>query len=220
MTPDEFRKMRKATRLTQAQMGARLGYSRQAVIAWEANDHAIPDDVLDKLIERSLAPNPEPAKPVLAGTHPELFHGPKGYRTANHKHPYWWRYSTRVGHFVALRFGQAERDRLRNLPTYPADIGTVEWTPARAVAFIVGLGAPEKIAKDIAREIGFDIPPDSSSDYLRAHNDYLLAHGTLAGFSHPDHPQAAPIEYTGPTPEIGALDDFQIPGILTPNPKD
>ena len=56
MTNEEFKKLRKAARMTQAQFGERLGYSRQAVIHWEAGTHTIPDDVMDKLMERSLAP--------------------------------------------------------------------------------------------------------------------------------------------------------------------
>lgn len=67
MTPEDFRKLRKAARLNQAQMAERLGVSRKTIVNWETGRFAIPEDVLDRAVERGLDPVPRsaPANPKL-----------------------------------------------------------------------------------------------------------------------------------------------------------
>ncbi len=55
MTPEEFRKVRKAARMTQAQLAERLGVSRKTVVNWEGGVFAIPDTALDTLTEKGVA---------------------------------------------------------------------------------------------------------------------------------------------------------------------
>ena len=59
MTPDEFRKIRKAARMTQAQMAEHLGKSRLTINNWETGKYAIPVDVLGILAERGVSPEPK-----------------------------------------------------------------------------------------------------------------------------------------------------------------
>ena len=185
MTPDEFKKLRKAARLTQAQMGARLGYSRQAVIHWEANHYAIPDDVLDKLVERSLAPAPEPAKPITPISHPQFYNklrGTDGWQR-NHKHPHWW------VHALGNRMSKAQKNYTDTIVTTTKDAETMVWTPERAITFTIAfLGVSREEAERLVRYAGFDVPLSTADAYTLAHNEYLAKFGSLMGFydAHPE----------------------------------
>lgn len=56
MSPEEFRKIRKAARMTQAQMATHLGVSRLTINNWETGKFRIPDDALDTLTEKGVSP--------------------------------------------------------------------------------------------------------------------------------------------------------------------
>lgn len=56
MTPDEFRKIRKASRMTQAQLAEHLGKSRLTINNWETGKYKIPDDALDTLVSKGVVP--------------------------------------------------------------------------------------------------------------------------------------------------------------------
>lgn len=73
MTPDEFRKMRKAARMTQAQMAERLGKSRKTIVNWETGVFAIPADAIDPLVEVGVAASPELAKNKLDDAYFEIY---------------------------------------------------------------------------------------------------------------------------------------------------
>ncbi len=62
MTPEEFRKVRKAARMTQAQLAERLGVSRKTVVNWEGGVFVIPDTALDTLTEKGVALVAAPAE--------------------------------------------------------------------------------------------------------------------------------------------------------------
>src|ERR1700744_4203233 len=73
MTPDEFRKLRKAARLTQAEMAARLGKSRKTIVNWENGVFATPADALDELVEKGVASAPELARNKLDDAFYEVY---------------------------------------------------------------------------------------------------------------------------------------------------
>lgn len=88
MTPDDFRKIRKAAGLTQAEMAAKIGKSRQTVINWEAKVYALPDDILDQLAKVGFAKENTTSKP-LAGE-PWLIKVKVGGFQRQLCHPFWY----------------------------------------------------------------------------------------------------------------------------------
>lgn len=64
MTNEELRRMRKAKRLTQADLAAAIGYSRKSIISWENGVHPIPDSVATKITEACVGSTPAPKAPV------------------------------------------------------------------------------------------------------------------------------------------------------------
>jgi transcriptional regulator with XRE-family HTH domain len=173
MTPEEFRRVRKAARMTQAQMAARLGKSRKTIVNWEAGTHTIPNDALDKLTERGIAPEATPTKPISPATHPELYDPGvlKNTFLRNHKHPHWFARNTRLGYYLT----DAVKEQFHELIAYPDDIEKLQWTPARAVAFIEQLGIPTETAKELAAEVGFNVPIDRDP-YLVAQQEFFRAY--------------------------------------------
>lgn len=65
MAPEEFKRIRKAARMTQAQMAAYLDVSRITINNWEGGKFRIPDDALDKMAEKGLL-TPVKAKPYTS----------------------------------------------------------------------------------------------------------------------------------------------------------
>lgn len=59
MTPTEFRRLRKAAGMTQAEMARHVDKSRVTIINWEAGTYAIPDGVLDTLANKGLSLEPK-----------------------------------------------------------------------------------------------------------------------------------------------------------------
>lgn len=50
MTNEELRRMRKARKMSQADLAAALGYSRKSIISWENSVHPIPEHVAVKVL--------------------------------------------------------------------------------------------------------------------------------------------------------------------------
>lgn len=57
VTKDEMLLLRRGAKLTQAQLGAKIGYSRQAIIDWERGHHPIAPDIA-VTIAAATASNP------------------------------------------------------------------------------------------------------------------------------------------------------------------
>ena len=199
MTPEEFRRIRKAARMTQAQMATRLGVSRLTISNWEAGRYAIPETALDTLTERGIAPAPAEHKPIIPATHPELYDPSivKGGFTRNHKHPHWFARNSRLAHYLS----QAQRDAFEQMIAYPDDIEKLKWDGDKAVAFMVNLGVPETAAKDIAADAGFKVTIDRDP-YLVAQQAFFREHplATIEQFldAHPEFKPAEP-EMAGET---------------------
>jgi len=188
MTPDEFKKIRKAARMTQAQMADRLEVSRVTVGNWESGRFAIPEGALDTLTEKGVAPTPEPDKPVNPTTHPHFYcPAPRGSKAGTfqrtHKHPHWWTQS--LWNYLT----PAQQVYARTIITTMADADSMVWTPERAIMFTMALtGKTRDEASEICRRAGFDIPTPLIDTFNRAHNAWLAQHGSLAGF-YDAHPQ-------------------------------
>lgn len=93
MTPEEFKAYRKAKNLTQAEIGKELGYSRHAVIQWEAGAHPIPERVAMAAFgvqSKELADD----TPISPKTHPHLYiphpEYPKKQVLRTLAHPKWY----------------------------------------------------------------------------------------------------------------------------------
>lgn len=92
MSPDEFRKIRKAAGLTQGEMAKRLGVSRLTICNWEGAKFRIPDDVLDRLaatgaLVPALAPaNKSSARVVKDAL--EAYRHMRGQPAPNNTHKY------------------------------------------------------------------------------------------------------------------------------------
>ena len=219
MTPDEFRKIRKAARMTQAQMAERLDVSRKTVVNWENGVFQIPDNALDTLTERGVAPAPSPARIIDFKTHPELykFEGKRVFRLPTH--PHWFARCTMLAYHMLDEIVTA----CEAMRTTEDDLGKLEWTPERAIAFIMQFDRPDRRtrmsrerAEDIAREVGFAVAPRPAQTRIRHENAWLIAHGTMAGFydAHPQYPNPAPPARTwspDEIPSIGELDNFTFP---------
>jgi DNA-binding XRE family transcriptional regulator len=185
MNGSDFRKIRKAARMTQAQMADRLDVSRKTIVNWENDVFAIPDDALDTLTEKGVAALPEAPKPISVKTHPGLYNydlGPK-YPYRNHKHPHWW---TRA---LSNWMTEAQKQVAGAIVTTTNDVETIVWTPERAIVFTMAfLQKTRTEATNICRDCGFDIPRDPESAFIRASNDWLSRFGSMAGFyeAHPE----------------------------------
>lgn len=198
MSPEEFRRIRKAAKMTQAQMAERLDVSRKTIVNWEAGTFSIPDTVLDALTDKGIAPEAD-TRPVSAKTHPHLYRpGPlKGTVTRTHQHPHWFVYCT------PLRYHMTPEhiEYCESLVTLPEHVDTVKWTPERAVAFIMQFDKPNvrtrmsrARAERIAHDAGFavTIPVDP---YLVAQQEHFRdPNATLESFylAYPQFKPAAP----------------------------
>ena len=153
MSPEEFKKIRKAARLTQAQMAEHLGVSRKTVVNWENEIFSIPDNALDTLTEKGVSPVAGEAAPVTLKSHPHLFSNFHGkIRQRNHQHPHWWT--------LVLRnyMTDAQKAVADAIVTTTADLETV-WTPERAVVFTMAFVGKSRVdAENICRGAGFDVP--------------------------------------------------------------
>lgn len=206
MTPEEFRRVRKATRMTQAQMADRLGKSRKTIVNWETGVHDIPNDALDTLTERGIAPVPESVKPITPASHPHLYR-PGVLRNTflrNHKHPHWFATFTRLLHHLT----KAQEDAFDALIAYPDDIEKMQWTPERAVAFIESLGIAHQTAKELAHEAGFAVKIERDP-YLVAQQEYFKEYplATVDDFlnARPEFKPQQPETAGEPSPELVAL---------------
>lgn len=56
MTPIEFKRIRKALGMTQAELASRLSVSRKTIVNWENMIFALPDDISLLMTEQGLAP--------------------------------------------------------------------------------------------------------------------------------------------------------------------
>lgn len=179
MLPDDFKKMRKAARWTQAQMAERLGKSRKTIVNWENDVFAIPDDALDILQEKGMSETPQISE-ISFKTHPEFYNAsPKGPISRNHKHPHWWVRS--LNNFPQVT--PEIRATCESMVTTTADIGKLEWTPERAVVFLMSfLKVDRALAETMARQVGFDIPhPVAPIDpCIQLENDWIREHGFTA----------------------------------------
>jgi transcriptional regulator with XRE-family HTH domain len=180
MTGEEFRKIRKAARMTQAQMAERLGKTRKTIVNWETGVFSIPEGALDTLTETGIAPEPAASAPVTFVTHPELFTAGNGaarkYIRRNHKHPHWWTSALR-------NYMTPEQQNItENIRTTTDDLA-IEWTSERAIVFTMQfVNKTREEAEDICRSAGFDIARTKKLEFIAAHNEWLTAHGSLAGF--------------------------------------
>lgn len=159
MTGEEFKKLRKAARMTQAQMAERLEVSRKTIVNWENDIFAIPEDALDTLTEKGVATAPEAPRPITLKSHPDLFsHAFKGIWQRNHKHPHWWIKS--LWNFMT----PAQQKHVDGMIATTTDLETMVWTPERAIVFTMTfVGKPRIEAEDICRNAGFDVPVRESA---------------------------------------------------------
>lgn len=163
MTPEEFRKMRKAARMTQAQMAERLDVSRKTIVNWETGVFSIPDAALDTLTEKGVAAAPEPIKALDEKTNPEMFNPlPRGARTKgvvrNHRHPHWWTRS--LWNYMT----KAQQAAAGAIASTTDDAKNIVWTPERAVVFTMNfIKKSREQAEDIVRGAGFALPPSGKA---------------------------------------------------------
>lgn len=174
MSPEEFRRIRKAARVSQAAMAERLDVSRKTIVNWEGGIFAIPEDALITLQERGVAEMPA-IKPVTPASHPHFYDAGKLRNTfmRNHKHPHWFARASWLGSFMT----EAEKTAIDAMTCTTEDIEKYQWTPARAVAFarqfnkVIGWGGKpmsQEIAEEIARQAGFDVPLRLTPERTRA----------------------------------------------------
>lgn len=160
MTPDEFKLMRKAAGMTQAQMAARLGVSRRTVISWEAGEFNMPNDLADKIATEGLQAAPiVKHKPINEKTHPQCYrlHHAGRYRRT-HLHPHWYLQSTALqAKWTPEQCAQADAF----ITTTEHFENYVPPAPDEAVALLVRLGLEPVEARYVARVHGFDVPPDN-----------------------------------------------------------
>lgn len=206
MSPEEFRRIRKAARMTQAQMAERLDVSRVTIVNWEAGKFNIPDTALDILNDRGIAPEPDTRR-VDAKTHPDLYRPGtvlKNTVTRTHRHPHWFVYCTALKYHMT----DAQIAHCESIVTLPEHVDTVKWTPELAVAFIMQFDKPNvrtrmsrERAERIAHDVGFAIaiPVDP---YLVAQQEHFRdPNATLESF-HLAYPQFKPAAPQG----IGEVD--------------
>jgi transcriptional regulator with XRE-family HTH domain len=206
MSPEEFRRVRKAARMTQAQMAARLGKSRKTINNWEAGIHEIPNDALDTLTERGIAPTAEPMKRVSPATHPEFYDPGKvkyGF-SRNIKHPHWFAQFTPLRHYLP----QATRDVFDALICYPDDIDKLKWTPESAIRFIENFGLSNQLARELAFTAGFAVHVERDP-YLVAQQEYFREHplATVDEFlnARPEFKPQQPESHGEPDPKLVKL---------------
>lgn len=169
MTPSDFRAIRKAARMTQAQMAERLGVSRKTIVNWETAIFAIPDTVLETLEQKGVEAAPAPAKVLSFLTHPQMFqrHSAGAY-LRNHLHPHWYLRSTALAPYLT-----PEQRKLADafITTVEHAVGHVPMTPENAVAFLQSFGMPELQARQVVAKTGFAVTriaaPLSDDDLLR-----------------------------------------------------
>jgi Helix-turn-helix len=198
MSPEEFRRIRKAARMTQAQIAERLGVSRVTIVNWEAGKFNIPDTVLDILTDKGIAPEPD-TRPVTPKTHPHLYrphHVLKNVVCRTHEHPHWFVYCGPLRyHMTPEQIAHCE-----SLVTLIEHVESVKWTPERAVAFIMQFDKPNvrtrmsrAIAQRIAHDTGFavDVPVDP---YLVAQQEHFRdPSATLESF-YAAYPRFKPVQ--------------------------
>lgn len=169
MTPDEFKKMRKAAGFTQAQMAERLGVSRRTVISWEAGEYSLPADIADKVAAESLQASPNVKhKEITFKTHPHMYNKHPGGKVIqrNHNHPHWYLRSPSL----RARVTEAERLAADNFISTTAHLeGFTPMTSEEAVAFLVERKVPEAVARQECAQFGWvvaGIKPKLTDDEL------------------------------------------------------
>lgn len=216
MDGDALKVIRKGYQLTQAAMAEKLEVSRQSYIAWEKGTYKIPANIVERLVAGDVAmpaQKEEAGAPITRKNHPECFVGDSHYFTL--AHPRWYNSGD-----CPLRFQVPESMHshavVAELATHVAptmeqvvSLFLENWPTAADIGRHKNSGWAREVAcKEFLKHRGRNdllplIPHDSTNDDL----------------SKVERLTPVDIDF-GPAPEIGSLDAFQIPGILTPTTKD
>lgn len=116
MDGEALKVLRKQLKLTQAQLGEALGYSRFAVNAWEKGHTRLPVDIVDRMAKANLAAPVQQAaraKHITRESHPQCFLSEPGRYTL--AHPRWYT----SGDCPLRNWTPLEE---HSKPVYPADV--------------------------------------------------------------------------------------------------
>lgn len=191
MTPKQLFDTRKALGMTQQEMADALDVTRLTVANWEKAKYHMPEDKRAIVLNMTVAPKQIAEKELKGDRYYTKLSGNLGLiRTLNH--PFWY-----LGVGSPYREKMEAEGKTWREPATTKDLeGYTTPTPDQAYQQLLAAGCNDRksywyITSRLRYPLPFPMPalPNSDEAFNRAHNAWLLEHGTLAGFweAHPQH---------------------------------
>lgn len=222
MTPAEFKAIRKAAGLTQAEMAEVLDVSRKTLVNWEKGYFQIPSDIATQIAAKGLSKTkPATAKPLKYGAEPYYMRdplAPKGLKGVRRSldHPLWYQSSRCPAYAIIKRKAAAMAAAHPTAPPFDVDReattadldGYTTPTPDQAYRQLIAFGCTPKAAYDYLVNASYGAQltvadPEPLDPRIRHENEWLIKHGSLAGFFEA-YPQYAPPPAGEPDPALVA----------------
>lgn len=209
ITPKWLKDKRKEAGMTQEEFGHSLNVSRFAVSGWEKGHHAIPDDIVTRIVSAGIRPAVvDPGTPIGFKNHPECFieQGKDVYFSM--AHPRWYQDSP---------LSRLVPDSIRYTPTLVSELATYIAPSMEKVVdlFLQHWPTAERLAQ--FRNDGW-MYEFHCRDFLKRHGRPdllpLIPHDATNDIGKPQQPEVA--GQVNPALEAAFASAFS----LTPTPKD